>query len=353
MAKTICHIWYLSFFFFFLGRVYVVAGGKVPAVIVFGDSSVDTGNNNGIKTLLKSNFAPYGRDFDGGRPTGRFSNGRVPVDFFSEYFGLKKTVPAYLDPNYNISDFATGVNFASAGTGYDNTTSSVLNVIPLWKEVDYYKEYQERLRSYLGVQKANEIISEAMYLTSMGTNDFLENYYLLPTTRLCYTIQAFEDHLIDIAKQFVGEIYNLGARKISLAGIPPMGCLPLERTMNFGAIAQCNEEYNNVAAEFNVKMNNLVNQLNKELPGIQVVFSNPYNVLRQMIKRPTIFGMDETSKACCGTGLVEMSYLCVLDSSYSCSNADKYVFWDSFHPTEKTNQVIAQHLFKSVLCKFL
>ncbi|KAH9602499.1 hypothetical protein KSS87_020958 [Heliosperma pusillum] len=103
---------------------------KVPAVIVFGDSSVDTGNNNGIKTLLKSDFSPYGRDFEGGRPTGRFCNGRVPSDFFSEYFGLKKTVPAYLDPNYGISDFATGVVFASAGTGYDNTTAAVL--VNLW-----------------------------------------------------------------------------------------------------------------------------------------------------------------------------------------------------------------------------
>lgn len=105
---------------------------KVPAVIVFGDSSVDAGNNNVISTVLKSNFAPYGRDFYGGQPTGRFSNGRVPSDFISEAFGLRPFVPAYLDPMYNISDFAVGVNFASAGTGFDNATSDVL-VSPLNK----------------------------------------------------------------------------------------------------------------------------------------------------------------------------------------------------------------------------
>lgn len=99
---------------------------KVPAIIVFGDSSVDTGNNNVISTLLKSNFKPYGRDFEGGLPTGRFCNGRVPPDFISEAFGLKPAIPAYLDPQYSISDFATGVCFASAGTGYDNATSDVL-----------------------------------------------------------------------------------------------------------------------------------------------------------------------------------------------------------------------------------
>ena len=53
----------------------------VPAVMVFGDSIVDPGNNNYITTLVKCNFPPYGRDFgEGNQPTGRFSNGLVPSD---------------------------------------------------------------------------------------------------------------------------------------------------------------------------------------------------------------------------------------------------------------------------------
>lgn len=50
------------------------------AVFSFGDSILDTGNNNYIISLSKSNFPPYGRDFQGGKPTGRFSNGKVPSD---------------------------------------------------------------------------------------------------------------------------------------------------------------------------------------------------------------------------------------------------------------------------------
>ena len=53
----------------------------VPAFIVFGDSIVDTGNNNYIDTLVKCDFRPYGRDFIGGKPTGRFCNGKVTSDF--------------------------------------------------------------------------------------------------------------------------------------------------------------------------------------------------------------------------------------------------------------------------------
>lgn len=109
-----------------LVQYLLVIGAEIPAVIVFGDSSVDTGNNNELSTFLRSNFEPYGRDFFGGEPTGRFSNGRLPSDFISEAFGLKPVVPAFLNPNYNIDDFATGVCFASAGTGYDNATSDTL-----------------------------------------------------------------------------------------------------------------------------------------------------------------------------------------------------------------------------------
>jgi hypothetical protein len=103
------------------------AAPRVPAVIVFGDSTVDTGNNNQIPTPLRADFPPYGRDMPGGpRATGRFGNGRLPPDLISEALGLPPLVPAYLDPAYGIDDFARGVCFASAGTGIDNATAGVL-----------------------------------------------------------------------------------------------------------------------------------------------------------------------------------------------------------------------------------
>lgn len=50
-----------------------------PAFFIFGDSLVDSGNNNYIPTLAKANYLPYGIDF--GFPTGRFCNGRTVVDY--------------------------------------------------------------------------------------------------------------------------------------------------------------------------------------------------------------------------------------------------------------------------------
>lgn len=54
-------------------------GQQVPCFYIFGDSLVDNGNNNGILSLARANYQPYGVDFPQGA-TGRFTNGRTFVD---------------------------------------------------------------------------------------------------------------------------------------------------------------------------------------------------------------------------------------------------------------------------------
>lgn len=60
----------------------------ITAVFVFGDSTVDPGNNNYLPTIARGNFPPYGRDFDNHESTGRFSNGRLVPDFVGTYLAL-------------------------------------------------------------------------------------------------------------------------------------------------------------------------------------------------------------------------------------------------------------------------
>lgn len=59
----------------------------VPALYVFGDSSVDAGNNNNLNTAAKANTFPYGIDFNN-CSTGRFSNGKTFADIIGEFKGL-------------------------------------------------------------------------------------------------------------------------------------------------------------------------------------------------------------------------------------------------------------------------
>lgn len=36
-------------------------------------------------TISRANYTPYGIDFDGGRATGRFTNGRTEADFIGNF----------------------------------------------------------------------------------------------------------------------------------------------------------------------------------------------------------------------------------------------------------------------------
>ncbi|KAI4374791.1 hypothetical protein MLD38_012744 [Melastoma candidum] len=333
-------------------RFPLTTDARVVALIVFGDSSVDTGNNNQLQTVAKSNFPPYGRDFYGGKPTGRFCNGRITSDFISQAFGLRPFVPAYLDPAYSIKDFVTGVCFASSGTGYDNATAGFLSVLSLPKQLGNFRKYRGELWKHMGEEPARVILTEALYIVSLGTNDFLWTYYGLGGRSSVYSIEEYQTFLIGIAEGFVTELYRMGARKITLGGIPPMGCLPLERTHGILFGGGCIEHYNNVAREFNDKLQGLILKLNQRLTGIRLVISNPYDILLQMIRNPRSFGFKDAASACCGTGLIEMGYLCDRESPFTCSDANRYVFWDSFHPTERGYAIISDYIVKTYLSQF-
>jgi hypothetical protein len=69
---------------------------NIAAVYIFGDSIVDPGNNNHRLTEAKANFPPYGQDFPGGVPTGRFSNGLVPGDLFGMHACAARLLTSYI-----------------------------------------------------------------------------------------------------------------------------------------------------------------------------------------------------------------------------------------------------------------
>ncbi|RZC50127.1 hypothetical protein C5167_018549 [Papaver somniferum] len=271
----------------------ITGTNKIPGLIAFGDSTVDAGNNNQVLTLIKANFPPYGQDFEGGKPTGRFCNGRLPTDFLSEMLGIKRSIPAYLDPAFGIEDFATGVTFASSGTGFDVATSTILAVIPLSKELDYFKEYLEKLTSFLGNDTAAETARESLYIISIGTNDFVLNYFTVPGRSFQFTVDEYQDFLLGTARNFLIELHSLGARKIVIVGLPPNDCLPIVKTLDLVPVRPSLEEIKKASIDYNVKLQNLVWSLSIELEGIKLVYADIYNPLLHIIQNPNLYGIED------------------------------------------------------------
>ncbi|XP_023643270.1 GDSL esterase/lipase At3g43570 [Capsella rubella] len=303
-------------------KANAAAQGKnttIPALIVFGDSIMDTGNNNNLPTLLKCNFPPYGKDFPGGSATGRFSDGRVPSDLIAEKLGLAKTLPAYMNRNLKPEDLLKGVTFASGGTGYDPLTAQIMSVISVWDQLTYFKEYISKIKKHFGEEKAKDIVENSFFLVVSSSNDLAHTY--LPRAHR-YDHTSYANFLADAAAKFVRELHKLGARKIGVFSAVPVGCVPLQRTV-FG---------------------------DKELDGV-IFYIDVYDTLFDMIQHPKKYGFEVADRGCCGKGNLEISYLCNSLNPFTCSNSSAYIFWDSYHPTERAYQVIVDNLLDKYLSK--
>ncbi|XP_054778816.1 GDSL esterase/lipase At5g45960-like isoform X2 [Prosopis cineraria] len=307
--------------FMVVQKVEALNRNKVSAVYVFGDSTVDPGNNNFVNTAFKGNFPPYGRDFPNQVPTGRFSNGKLGTDFLASYMGLKELVPPYLDSKLSINDLITG------------------GVIPILKQLEYFKECKKRLEKVLGKKRTENHMNKAVFFISAGTNDFVVNYFTLPVRRKRYSLLAYQHFVLQNLQEFIQNLRAEGGRKFLVAGLPPMGCLPIMITLNSdNAFLErgCLDKYSSVARDYNLFLQHELSlmQLNMSNPGLKISYIDVYGPLDSMIHAPDIFGFEQVEIGCCGSGYIETTFLC---NKYSavCSDPSKYVFWDSIHPSEK------------------
>lgn len=319
-----------------------------PALFVFGDSTVDAGNNDYLVTLAKSNFPPYGRDFIDHKPTGRFSNGRLATDFIAAALGLKEALPAYLDPTLTSQDIITGVSFASGGSGFDNLTAKFSTALPLWKQVQHFKNYRRRLADGVGEKNASHIIGNALFMCSIGTNDFVISYYTLQIRRAQMNVEQYQRFLLKEAGNFIQEIYRAGARKLFVIGVAAMGCLPVVRTLYLKQFINrrigktpCFEEQNQVAVSFNEKLKSVLANLMHPLPDLKIVYGDTYDLLSDIVHNPGKFGFETSRIACCGTGSIGVGP-CNNNAPFICPDASKYVFWDAVHPTQKVYEIMAK-----------
>lgn len=145
-------------------------------------------------------------------------------------------------------------------------------VIRVSQQLEYFKEYKERLTAAKGESEASEIIANALYYFSIGNNDIGVNYFLLPHRRLQFSRPEYAAFLIGIISAAVREVYQLGGRRIQLTSILPVGCVPAMRTVNLHQPGECMEDFNQFALLFNTELQKTASKLSSELPGATVVY---------------------------------------------------------------------------------
>ncbi|XP_058078675.1 GDSL esterase/lipase 5-like [Magnolia sinica] len=316
---------------------------------IFGDSTVDPGNNNYIQTIQenRADYKPYGQNGFFEVPSGRFSDGRVIVDFIAEYAKLP-IIPPYLQPS---TEFINGANFASGGAGVLPETSQG-QVIDLHTQLKYFEQVQSSLVEKLGDGPALKLISEAVYFFSIGSNDYMGGYFGNPKMRETYTPQEYVGMVIGNLTQVIQVLYEKGGRKFGFLSLSPLGCLPALRAMNPNANAKeggCFEEASALALAHNNALSSLLTSLEHFLKGFKYSNSNFYTWLNDRIQHPSKYDFKDGINACCGTGPYGGVFSCggtKAVTEYSlCDNPNDHVWWDSFHPTERIHEQFAQALW--------
>lgn len=324
---------------------------RLSASFVFGDSLVDAGNNNFLRTLSKADMPPNGIDFaaSGGQPTGRYTNGRTIADIVGEMLGQEGYAQPFLDPNTTGPVILKGVNYASGGGGIMNSTGKIfVNRLGLDIQIDYFNITRQQIDGLLGKAKATDFISRnAIFSVTIGSNDFLNNY-LLPLLsageRISDTPDEFIDALISTFRGQLNRLYTLGARKFVVGNVGPIGCIPYQKTINQLDATECVGLADQLAVQYNGRLRDLLAEFNQNLPAAKFVLANVYDLVMELISNYRKHGFKTASAACCGNGGRFAGIIPCGPVSSLCDDRSKYVFWDPYHPSEAANLIIAKKL---------
>lgn len=300
-------------------------GFRPTKLFVFGDSYADTGNIQ--KSVGSSWKQPYGITFPG-KPAGRFSDGRVLTDYVAKFYGIKTPI-AYRWIKYAGNRLRYGVNFAYGGTGVFDTLVLEPNMTT---QIDFFEKLLKDL-----VYNETDLHSSLFLLTVSG------NDYGAYTAKggTAQGLPAFITSLISQLAVNLKRLHGLGARRIAVAALEPLGCLP--RTTFLSSFQQCNVTENTAVNFHNLLLNQGVSKLNNESGDSAYHVLDLYSTFTTVLENKGdvsagTMKFDTPLKPCCMG--ISTAYSCgsVDDRGRKmytvCNDAKSAFFWDGVHPTE-------------------
>ncbi|KAI3765663.1 hypothetical protein L2E82_15704 [Cichorium intybus] len=350
----------------------ILSHAESPAIFILGDSLFDVGTNTHIlKSLAKANFPWYGVDFFNSTPNGRFSNGQNMADFTAKIaFGESVTSPppfrsVYGDgvksnemllealdinstrhwegpiKNFSLASLkgkenpGKGINFASSGCGILDATSAIDQANSMTQQLTQVKFVFGNLSSQLGAHKALSLFEKSTFFICIGNNDV--NFFALFRYKL--DPDPYIDKLIQSYNKTLKSLYNLGARKFGIFGVPYVGCSPLLRvTIKAG---NCSKTANDLAQQFNIKLERLLVQMKEDSEEMHYSYANSYNILYDIYTKPKTYNITYVNTACCGLGRFNAMSNCN-PLAKLCKDRTAYLFWDVSHPSQYVAKIMVE-----------
>lgn len=324
-----------------------------PAIFNFGDSNSDTGC---VSALFGRLSPPNGRSFFG-KPSGRYSDGRLIIDFMAEKLGLPY-LNAYLDSVE--SNFRHGANFAASGSTIKPVPS--MNPIHLSIQLSQFEQLKDRTielynqakRSYAQSSLPRpEDFSKALYTMDTGQNDLHAGLTSMTEEQVRTSIPSIIDHFASV----VEKLYHQGARAFWIHNTGPIGCLPYfvvnypPKPGNADQIG-CVKSYNEVAQEFNKQLKDRMSQIRTKFQDALLIYVDIYSAKYSLISEAKEHGFVDPLGYCCGHHGDCWERTIVNGTEVnrdSCSNSSEYISWDKIHYTEAANNWVGRRIMNGSL----
>uniref|UniRef100_A0A7N0TX13 GDSL esterase/lipase n=1 Tax=Kalanchoe fedtschenkoi TaxID=63787 RepID=A0A7N0TX13_KALFE len=256
--------------------------------------------------------------------------------------------PPVLDPDLTEDTILeNGVNYASGGGGILNESGTLfIQRFSLWKQIELFEGTQELIRAKIGAAEAEKFFQESKYIVASGSNDFINNY-LFPVYNDSwkYNDEQFIKYISRTFEMQLRRLHELGARRVMVFGLGPLGCIPLQRVLSLSG--ECRYKANVLSQKFNQAGIKLLNRLSKQLPNSSFIFGDVYDIVYDMISNPEKHGFNNSNAPCCTFGGVRPAITCT-PASTLCRDRSKYVFWDEYHPTDRANEIVAKELLSKL-----
>lgn len=322
----------------------------------FGDSISDTGNLIRQKPIVAgatlAAVLPYGETFFK-RPTGRWSNGRLMIDFIAKASGLPFLNP-YLEKE---ADFRHGVNFAvSAATALpakvlakynitDTLTNSSLHV-----QLDWMSKHLNSTR----IKPKTSLF----FVGEIADNDYNFANFDGKSQEIKVLVPQVVAAIMSGVRRVIS---SFGADRVIIPGLFPRGCSPIYLTIfptnNASAYDEqgCLKEVNAIAYYHNIVLQEAIIELKTEYPDVIIVYGDYYSAFQWVFNHSVQFGFDgnSTRKSCCGIGgdyNFNVTRQCSPEVPV-CPNPNKFIWWDGVHMTEAVYKKMAGWLIKDMLPK--
>nr|GME10747.1 GDSL esterase/lipase At1g28590-like [Ipomoea batatas] len=342
--------------------VLIHVSGCYNSIISFGDSLADTGNLFHMSESgdgVPSSVPPYGETFFR-HPTGRFSDGRLIIDFIALSLGLPLVQPYFSGKGIGERNFLQGVNFAVAGaTAVDfsfyherGIFSGVTNV-SLGDELRWFKEM---LPSFCDPPSECKkyLQSSLILMGEIGGNDyndpFLEGHSI-------EEIQSFVPNVIATIGAAINELIELGGETFVVPGVLPFGCSP--SYLSFFMNSTTNNDYddktgcikwlNEFAEYHNEQLQKELHRLKELHPNTTIMYADYYHASMELYGSPTKHGLEQSLYACCGTGgpyNSRVDITCGRSPPIVCDKPSSFVSWDGVHLTEAAYQQMASMILE-------